>query len=141
MRAGITTVVLGVGLWLAAGCRPHVERPARPGVDAAVSALVAAAAAHPDDTDEQVAALAALGEPAIEPLAPVLHHPDERLRSMAAEALGRMKSEKAVDPLLGALGDESWEVRQNVVEALGQLRSPRAVQPLLDQYARDGEAV
>jgi HEAT repeat protein len=126
---------------LVAGCGLHRKAPTPSPVDTAVTGIVQQAARHPDDTDAQVKALAALGAPAIEPLTPVLQHPDQRLRQFAVQALGEMKADEAVDPLIRALADPSWEVRQEAVEALGRLRSPRAVQPLMDQYARDDEAI
>ena len=128
-------------LVLVVGCAWHAKAPKPSPVDAAVATIVQQAAQHPDETDAQVKALAALGPPAIAPLAPVVHHPDPRLREFAVQTLGEMKVDEAVDPLLPALGDPSWEVRQEAVEALGRLRSPRAVQPLMDQYAREEEAV
>lgn len=138
---GAGAVLVGVALIASSGCGLRASQLASSPMNAAVAAIVAQAAADPDDTDAQAAAIAALGEPAIAPLGPVLHHPDQRLRLFAVDALGRMKSANTVDPLLEVLADDSWEVRQAVVETLGQLRSPRAVQPLMDRYGGDDEAV
>lgn len=75
-------------------------------------------------------ALAAIGEPAIEPLATALSAADARIRATAAEALGRVGGEvptearTRVGSLLEAhLGDPDREVRLAALLALGELGS------------------
>jgi HEAT repeat protein len=57
--------------------------------------------------------------------------PDENVRLPAAEALGRVRSNRAVAVLTEALGDRDWLVRQKAVEALGAIADGRAVTALL----------
>jgi HEAT repeat protein len=75
--------------------------------------------------------LAKIGGKAIEPLLDALKHRNEKVRSGAACALGKLGENVAVEPLIIALKDSSWEVRREAAFALGALNDPRAVDPLL----------
>jgi len=55
------------------------------------------------------------------------------VRWRAADALGRIGSEKAVDPLINTLTtDEDRSVRRNAADALGKIGSEKAVDPLIE---------
>jgi HEAT repeat protein len=86
------------------------------------------------DAESRVAAmkvLAAIGSKnsvqAIQPLASVLTHPDQRVRKAAAEALGRYgrAAREAVPALRNQLGDDDAEVRRAVSDALLSILGPR----------------
>ncbi|HET6681067.1 MAG TPA: HEAT repeat domain-containing protein [Gemmatimonadaceae bacterium] len=62
-----------------------------------------------------------------QPLAELLHHPDERVRRAVGAALARIGSPRALHSASQALGDASSEVRAHVAAALGATRHPRAV--------------
>jgi HEAT repeat protein len=79
----------------------------------------------------------------IESLILALNDSDDGVRRDAAEALGKISSDKAVEPLIEALkdlGDD--DVRMSAVEALGKIVRDNAVEPLiealkdLDNYLR-----
>jgi len=61
----------------------------------------------------------AIGSPAVPPLIATLEHGSDRMRCVAAAALGEIGDPRAVEPLVAALGDKY--VRENVVEALDKL--------------------
>ncbi len=64
-----------------------------------------------DDTEtitawqEAAAALAAIGEPAIQALLIALKDEDDNVRQGAAEALGQLRDPRAVDPLADSVGN------------------------------------
>ena len=120
------------------------ERAADPVGTAVATILASATKDDADDTDGLVTALAALGEPAIAPLARALDaEPQETVRLVAVEALAKALAtgaRPAADALLGGLDDPSEEVRLRVVQKLGELRERTAVQPLLALYRRDEDA-
>lgn len=64
-------------------------------------------------------------------LLPLLHEPDEDLRTYVALALGLLGNADAVPPLIELIGDESANVRFHALEALGRLADQRAVEALL----------
>jgi HEAT repeat protein len=72
-----------------------------------------------------------------QPLADLLHHPDERVRRAVGAALARIGSPRALHSASQALGDASSEVRAHVAAALGASRHPRAVVGILK--ALEGE--
>ncbi|MDD1677444.1 MAG: HEAT repeat domain-containing protein, partial [Methanomicrobiales archaeon] len=106
-------------------------------------------------------ALISLGEPSIGPLIAALQDPDRRVREVAVEALGGLRSPLAIGPLIEALKDEEWHIRflatlglvemgKEVVDdlvsalvnedrdirlgaawALGEIKDVRAVMPLI----------
>ena len=76
-------------------------------------------------------ALAAIGAPAVGPLAAVVRDPHDRSRWTAAEALGRIADSRAVEPLIAALRDQSDAVRKSAATALGTIADARAVEPLI----------
>ena len=109
-------------------------------VDATVARLLRSAAADPNNADDVLSALTALGKVAIPGLTAGLRDPDDEARLVAVDALGKIGGAEVVPPLLTALDDENWNVRLNAVRALGQLRDRRAVQPLLQQYVKDDDS-
>ena len=137
------TVVLGATL----GCHAsvpqrsvggeHSDQIASP-VDASVARLLHAVADDPNESEDAVGALAALGSPAIPGLTAGLRDPDEDVRLVAIQALGKIGGADVVEPLLTALNDPDENLRVEAVRTLGVIRSRRAVQPLLEQYAKDG---
>jgi protein-S-isoprenylcysteine O-methyltransferase Ste14 len=82
--------------------------------------------------------LVSFGEPAVEPITGLLLHEDAAVRSVAAEGLESLRSERAVAPLCAVLGDEDDGVRFRAAVALGAVGSRDAVPclfPLLDDPA------
>ena len=142
LAAGATAVAV-LGLLPACGLRHGSTAQSSAASDAvgqAVAQLLQQAAKEDDDADQhdsRVAAVAALGPPAVPHLAKALGNPDEDIRSAAVEALGKMRGAAVVDALLLALNDKKEEVRLSAVQALGAMGDRRAVQPLLDQFAKD----
>ncbi len=70
-------------------------------------------------------------------LLPLLGHPDEGVRAVAAFGLSRRGGFWAVSALLGSLSDRGPEVRVSAIHALGCLRSREAV-PMLESLAGGG---
>ena len=60
------------------------------------------------------------------------------MRSVAAEALGRLGNRRAVEPLLAALTDEDATVRRRAIGALGTIGDTRGLKPLIAAL-NDGE--
>jgi HEAT repeat protein len=56
---------------------------------------------------------------------------DRDVRSIAAEALGKIGDDKAIDALIMALKDEDRAVRSSAAEALGQIGSAVCLEQLL----------
>jgi hypothetical protein len=76
---------------------------------------------HPADGERFTRALAAIGRPAVEPLAEVLadRSAGEPGRARAAQALGRIADPAALHALAGAAGTGSRELRRAVALAIG----------------------
>jgi HEAT repeat protein len=75
----------------------------------------------------------------IESLILALNDSDDGVRRDAAEALGKISSDKAVEPLIEALkdlGDD--DVRMSAVEALGKIGSDKVIEPLI-QSLKDSD--
>ncbi|MCP4109723.1 MAG: HEAT repeat domain-containing protein, partial [Desulfobacteraceae bacterium] len=49
----------------------------------------------------------------------------------AADALGKIGSEKALEPLISALGDQDSDVRIYAADALGKIGSEKALESLI----------
>lgn len=81
-------------------------------------------------------ALAAMGEPVVEPMIEALKDPDWRVRDGVADALGDIKDPRAVEPLLIAVRDLDPHVRESAAGSLGQIRDARAV-PALTAALKD----
>ena len=66
------------------------------------------------------------------------HRKHQRVRDEAAEALGKIGSDKAVDALIIALGDDNEHARRRSVKALGKIGSDKTVdalsKALVDEY-------
>jgi HEAT repeat protein len=67
------------------------------------------------------------GEPVVEPLIAALNDTARSVRSLAAEALGRICDPSAVKPLIASLSDVS--IRKTAIESLMQIGTP-AIEPL-----------
>lgn len=141
LRAWLVAALLTLGVVpLLDGCALRTHR-AQPGAasDAVGSAVrrLLRSGADQDDHDAAVDAIAAMGDAAVPHLSRALADPDEDVRVVAIEALGRLRSPSAVDGLLAALADPSPTVRLSAVEALGTTGDRRATQPLMTQFAKD----
>lgn len=62
---------------------------------------------------------------------------DFGVRSMAAEALGNMRSKEAVPSLAKALNDENRNVRASVIVAFGYIRDASSVKPLVEYLGKE----
>ncbi|OHB49231.1 MAG: hypothetical protein A2099_03910 [Planctomycetes bacterium GWF2_39_10] len=69
----------------------------------------------------------------IEKLIKLLTDTDSNVRRNAANALGKIGTEKAVDPLIAVLKDKDTDrnVRQSVADALGKIGTEKAIDPLI----------
>jgi len=76
-------------------------------------------------------ALRKIGEPAVEPLIPLLRHRNKYTRGYAAETLGQIGDSRAVEPLIARLRDRDPDVRRDAAGALGHIKDKRAVEPLI----------
>jgi HEAT repeat protein len=91
---------------------------------------------------EAAKALAAMGEPALEPLLGTLSGDNWKSRKNAAWALGEMRyvdasvRARAVRGLSAALGDEHREVQTSAVDSLGEIKDSAAVEPLIAALKR-----
>jgi beta-lactamase regulating signal transducer with metallopeptidase domain len=87
--------------------------------------------------EEAAIALAAMGQPAVEPLIGALGHANASVRRNAAWAIGEvtggrtLNRESAVQPLRSALQDGDEWVRMAAARALGEIQDERAVESLL----------
>ncbi len=72
-----------------------------------------------------------LGALAVEPLLPLLRHPAEKVRQVAATALAEVGDPRALDALTLALRDANWYVRQQAALGLGKMGDKRAVEALI----------
>jgi beta-lactamase regulating signal transducer with metallopeptidase domain len=87
--------------------------------------------------EEAAIALAAMGQPAVEPLVAALNDANASVRRNAAWAIGEVsggmtvKRESAVQPLRSALQDGDEWVRMAAARALGEIRDERAFESLL----------
>jgi HEAT repeat protein len=82
-------------------------------------------------------ALSTLGAAAIPRLEIALRHPDKRVRSGAALALGGIREPRSVEFLISALGDGDLTVRKSAARALGMTGSPKAGPILVDMLKGD----
>lgn len=98
------------------------------------------------DPDKRVraqaaAALAALGEDALEDLVILLKDEDWRVRYRAAESLGKIPSSRGVDHLIRALTDGKDHVRYMAVKSLGSLGEKNAVPGIIQTLSDENEYV
>ncbi len=76
--------------------------------------------------------------PAVEPLIHLLRSDEnDRVRTAAARALGRIGGPRAVDALIATMKDAQLPLRGEAIRALGTIRDPRAVEPLARAIARE----
>ena len=73
--------------------------------------------------------LAARGK--VDALVKALTHPDAKIRSEAAEALGKLRDPHTVESLVAACGDDVLDVRHSAMWALGHIGDPAAIPTLL----------
>ena len=91
--------------------------------------------------EEAAIALAAMGQPAVEPLVAALAHANASVRRNAAWAIGEISGgrsigrESAVEPLRSGLSDGDEWVRMAAARALGEIRDERGVESLLSALA------
>lgn len=98
------------------------------------------------DNDKRVraqaaAALAALGENALEDLVELLKDEDWRVRYRAAEALEKIPSSRGSDPLIRALSDGKDHVRYMAVKSLGALGEKNALPGIIQTLSDENEYV
>ena len=83
-----------------------------------------------------------IGKPAIPYTIDGLEHPDEDIRLIMVDMLGRSGDERSVLPLLDLLEAEpSDAVRMSAVQALGRLGDPRSIPVLVALLVRDTSVV
>ncbi|MDD1701963.1 MAG: HEAT repeat domain-containing protein, partial [Methanoregula sp.] len=107
-----------------------------------LSALIAAL--HNADEDIRMVAVENLlkcGDDAVDPLLSVLSDPSARVRSAAAEALGKLHCDRAVSGLAALLSDTDEEVRCAAAAALGVIGDIQAFAPLARLLTDDYEKV
>lgn len=105
----------------------------------ALPALIAAL----DDEDNNkywiIVALREINSPdAVSALIKTLSDPDEYVRKISAETLGRLRHPQALPGLIKSLSDADDGVRSTAAEALGKLHDQSAVAPLAELLLKDG---
>jgi HEAT repeat protein len=80
------------------------------------------------------AALADIGQPAVEPLLKTLRSGPALGRGEAALVLGKIRAASAVPALLEALRDPEQQVSDNAIAALGDVGDRRATLPLIAEF-------
>ncbi len=75
--------------------------------------------------------LAAFGDPAVDQFIPLLEQEQTGVRTLAADFLGRIPSQRAVPALMAALDDSAADVRGRAARALGVIGLTDCVPPLL----------
>lgn len=93
-------------------------------------------------TGHLVAALAAQGKIAVDPLIDALSSPSPHVRQGAAAALGRIGDKRAVPALSTALRhDKNWLVRSIAADALQQIGDRAAIPALSEALLRDQDDI
>jgi HEAT repeat protein len=70
------------------------------------------------------------GPKVINYLAPLVRHPEQRVRKEVIKTLDAMESEKIIDVLLECLRDQESSVRMMAMRALARRKTPRVIEPL-----------
>jgi HEAT repeat protein len=70
------------------------------------------------------------GPNVVEYLAPLVSHPEQRVRQEVIKTLDGMDSEKIIDILLECIRDQESSVRIMAIRALARRKTPRAIEPL-----------
>ncbi|WP_437728263.1 HEAT repeat domain-containing protein [Sorangium sp. So ce861] len=104
---------------------------ADPALAPALALALSRNAPFPGRSQPLRAALDAIGDAAVAPLADALAGADPEARQAAAEALERYAAVEAVDALLAALDDAAPAVRASAAAALAAHGGGRAVEPLI----------
>jgi HEAT repeat protein len=84
---------------------------------------------------------AAIGQPAIDQLIPLLQDKNRKVRQQAAFILGEMRATSAVPALMAALsaqGEDDYVAARDIVEALGKMGS--AAQPAVDRLIAQNDS-
>lgn len=90
--------------------------------------------------EDAVAALVAIGPPALPALRATLRQSDDPdTRVAAMDVLEGIESDASVPVVIGALGDEDANVRLRAVEVLGTFADRRAAKPLMQLYRKDDD--
>ncbi len=82
--------------------------------------------------EQAAAALASIGQEAVEPLIAALKDNAWRVRTNAAFALGIIKDERTVAALISVINDSQWQVREQAAWGLGLKKSSIVVEPLVN---------
>jgi HEAT repeat protein len=78
-----------------------------------------------------IAALTAIGEPAVEPLGACLADPNLTVQESAAAILASVGDARVLDALVAALSSADWVVRMHAATALGRIGEARAIPALM----------
>jgi len=107
-----------------------------------ISAIIAALH-HPDNDVRMIAveSIIKFGEDAVDPLIAALRDPYYPVRCAAAEALGRLHSERALPALLLLLEDPDESVRSAVAKSLGAIGDISALVPIARLFTDEYETV
>lgn len=81
-----------------------------------------------------------LGERGVSPLISLLDSESRQMRKVAAEFLGKTKSERAIKPLLERLNDPVWLVRKSAARGLQDI-GEKAIEPLMAALETEDENV
>ncbi len=112
----------------------RLNAPAEDTAKAEVNMDEAIANLRSEDYYQQLEAehnLVKIGEKALPPLIELLDDQDPRVKTLAAETLGKIGDVKALRPLVSYLDDQDVTMRVYVVNALGCIKSASAVKPLI----------
>ena len=85
--------------------------------------------------------LSHMGSAAVDPLLPLLKHPDPEVRSNAAEALKKIKDPRSIPGFIDLLRDENTDIRMQAVDALGLFGAREAETMLLPFLDDEDESV
>jgi len=81
--------------------------------------------------DAAIAALLAIGEPAVTTLGVCLSDPVLTVQELASSVLATIADARVLAPLMAALKSPDWIVRMHAAKALGRIQNPDAVAPLV----------
>ena len=124
-----TVVCIGISAFYS-GLLSFPTKQAAPKMEQLVK--VVAESPHWGEKRTAAAALADIGEPAVDAMISLLGSEDYHVRWYVANELGGVKSEKVVQALIDLLYDEERNVRSAAAYALGNIGSERAVVPLIE---------
>jgi HEAT repeat protein len=82
-----------------------------------------------------------IGEPSVEPLIAALSDTTKRVRSLAADILGRVGDKRALAPVTDLLSDTARSVRAAACESLGRIGDGSSTAPLVGALSDTSESV